>query len=687
MKTKVWKKWDRKKFIAWCNRFGVPLQALGVCALYFVIEWMSRHSFRQAWEYMTGSPLIFLYNALLIFMTTSIAFLFRRRTAVRVITFLFWFVLGVINGIILSKRVTPFTGQDMKLLTDAKKIVANYMSVWQLVLIIIGLAAAIIYAIWLFVKGPRYEGKRKISVDISIVAVSVGLFVASTFLALNTRLISSYFRNLANAYKTYGYPYCLSVTIFDTGMDQPEKYSKEMVDYIQEDEEDLPETTDEATKTNVIFLQLESFFDPTTVNFLKFSEDPIPYWHELQKEYSSGMLKVPVVGAGTVNTEFEVITGMSLQYFGAGEYPYKTILKDHTCESIPYDLLSLGYHTHAIHNNEANFYSRRSVYANLGFQTFTSEEYMPDISDVTETGWVKDHILTDEIMKALNSTEGADYVYTVSVQAHGDYPTEPTVENPKITVTGAENREKNNNSWEYYIEQINEMDEFVHELTETLSDYDEPVVLVMFGDHLPTMGLREYDVKGWDLMKTPYIIWDNMGLEKKNETLSACQLGAEVLDRIGIHEGTMMRFHQAERGKRYYQNNLEIMQYDILYGDKFVYGGESPFEPINLQMGVEEIKITGIKKVGATSSSNTGENTGGEEGYTYTIYGENFTASSKVEINGEKVDTIFVSPNALMIQNQNIQGLDKIDIAQQSDSSTARILTRTEPVTALYYLQ
>lgn len=191
------------------------------------------------------------------------------------------------------------------------------------------------------------------------------------------------------------------------------------------------------TDVNILFLQLETFIDPTEVNFLSFSEDPIPNFRKLSEEYSSGYYKVPAVGAGTANTEFESITGMSLHYFGAGEYPYKTILKETTCESAAYDLKKLGYSTHAIHNNEANFYGRRTVFSRLGFDTFTSEEYMPDISDTTPMGWVKDHILTDEIFKAMESTEGPDYVYTISVQGHGDYPTEPVLSDPEIKVTGA----------------------------------------------------------------------------------------------------------------------------------------------------------------------------------------------------------------------------------------------------------
>ena len=48
------------------------------------------------------------------------------------------------------------------------------------------------------------------------------------------------------------------------------------------------------------------------------------------------ILTVPVVGAGTANTEFEVLTGMSSRFFGPGEYPFQTCLKDQTVESVAY---------------------------------------------------------------------------------------------------------------------------------------------------------------------------------------------------------------------------------------------------------------------------------------------------------------------------------------------------------------
>ena len=159
-------------------------------------------------------------------------------------------------------------------------------------------------------------------------------FAGTTKLALEKRVLSNYFGNIAFAYEDYGYPYCLATTLFNTGISCPREYSEETIAKIEESENKLPETTE--NRPNIIFLQLESFFDPTLVNYLQFSEDPIPNFRRLMSEYSSGYYRVPSVGAGTANTEFESITGMNLRYFGPGEYPYKSILKEKTCESAPY---------------------------------------------------------------------------------------------------------------------------------------------------------------------------------------------------------------------------------------------------------------------------------------------------------------------------------------------------------------
>ncbi|MGI6006591.1 MAG: sulfatase-like hydrolase/transferase [Ruminococcus sp.] len=655
---------NRGKVVQICNWFSLPLQFLGVCLLYLIMEAICRHSFYDAVSYMLDSRLVFLYNAFLIFVTTTLVYLTRRRIFARTLIFAIWLILGIINGVVLACRVTPFTGPDLKLVTESLRILNKYLSVGMVVVVIILFILLIAGLVFLAVKAPKYKGKMYYRLNIPLVIVAAASFLLVTNLALKERVLSSYFGNIAFAYEDYGFPYCLGTTFFNTGIDCPNGYGEELMQKIVRSTQTNEKTELPEEPVNIVFLQLESFFDPELVEFLKLSEDPIPNFRKLMKEYTSGYFRVPSVGAGTANTEFETITGMSLHYFGPGEYPYKSVLQDKTCESVPYVLKGLGYSTHAIHNNEANFYSRRKVFANLGFQTFTSEEYMPDISDTTPTDWVKDYILTDEIMKCLEATEGPDYVYTISVQGHGDYPTEPVLDDPEITVTGAENREKNNYSWEYYVNQLKEMDDFIQELVDTLEDYDEPVVLVMYGDHLPTMGLTAEDVENRYLFQTQYVMWDNMGLEKDDVNLASYQIGAEVLDRIGIHDGTVISYHQTRKGTKNYQVDLEALQYDILYGEQYVYQGQDPFMKTDLQLGVVPITFTGVNRM-----------TDG----TYYISGTNFTASSKLEINRELVeDTIYISPTLLMVRDVVLEDGDSLTVAQQSNSSTHRVLSRTD---------
>ena len=350
------------------NKYSLIFHALWAMVLEFMIESFSRHSCREGFLFMTESPLVFLYNSFLIFMTFMIVYLFRRRMFLRIGLSAIWIYGGYMNGTVLSNRVTPFTAQDIKLLEDLADILDKYMSPDKLLMNVLMVVGALVALILFWSKGPKYQGKiHHIRNLIGFLAV-IAIFSGTTKLALENRVISSYFGNIAFAYNDYGFPYCFSCTLVGTGMDKPYGYGKESIEELTQWEEEIPEEL-----PNIIFVQLESFFDVTTVEYLEFSEDPIPYFRYLMENYSSGAFKVPSVGAGTANTEFETISGMNMRYFGPGEYPHKTILKKTTCDSIPYTLKDIGYSTHAIHNNKATFYSRVEVFPNLGFYTFTSK--------------------------------------------------------------------------------------------------------------------------------------------------------------------------------------------------------------------------------------------------------------------------------------------------------------------------
>ncbi len=140
-----------------------------------------------------------------------------------------------------------------------------------------------------------------------------------------------------------------------------------------------------------------------TIIGAEYSEDPTPNFNRLSREFSSGELYVPSIGGGTANVEFEMLSGLNLDFFGAGEYPYSTVLQDTTCETIAYNLREQGYATTAMHNHTGTFYDRNEIYPRLGFEHFVSQEYMPYVT-YTEVGWAEDVILVDEILKALEAT-------------------------------------------------------------------------------------------------------------------------------------------------------------------------------------------------------------------------------------------------------------------------------------------
>ncbi len=654
MKPETRAKWE--KVIAFMNRFSILFHALLSCFLVFIIEVISRRSLSSAITFIGGHTLAYLYNSLIIFVSLSLVYFFRRRALARVIIGGLWLFLGIINGCILAQRVTPFGYTDLKMVTDLLTMQnTNYFTAGQALLAVIGVLAFIGFCVWLWAKGPKFQGKTNKLLTFVFVASCFIWVPITTEAAQNQDIIASYFANIAQGYENYGFVYGFSSSVVDRGMSKPEDYSKETIENIEASVQTEPTSVSQEDMPNVVVVLLESFIDPSEVNFLECSEDPIPNFHNLESNYSSGYMTVPVVGAGTANTEFEVLTGMSLQYFGTGEYPYKTILKQTDCESIASDLSKLGYGTHVVHNNGGNFYSRANAFSMMGFDTFTSKELM-NITEYTPLGsWPTDDILIDETIKAMDATpDQQDLVYTITVQGHGDYPTEKVIENPEITVSGAED-EATNNQWEYYINEIHEVDKFIGNLTQALAERDEDTILVLWGDHLPTLGLSEEDMATGDIFKTKYVTWNNFGMAKEDADLTSYQLLAHLTGQLGIHEGTIFRFHQSQSASETYLRDLENLQYDLLYGNRYAYHGEEPYPASDLVMGIDEVTI-----------KRTWMSTDGK----LMVYGEHFTPWSKVFINGDKVSTTYVSGNYLKINADKLEEGDILVVNQMGSSNT-----------------
>lgn len=621
-----------------------------------VIESLNRKSLIAGVEYMVGSPLLFCFNTLIILLTLSFALFFKREIFVFVSVSAVWLLFGIANYIILHFRVTPFSAVDFTLIKSAISVSGHYFSMLNIAMAALAMCLVTFCLACLYRKAPYHKHRNLRSVVISFVSVAVItvliVFIRSS--SSSVQALSTNYTNISEAYENYGFVYCFTNSLLDTGIAKPDNYSKEAVMAVTDSLEEKESTVKDNSKPNIIFIQLESFFNTSYVKGLKCSKDPLPVFHSLQKDYTSGLLTVPTVGAGTVNTEFEVLTGIRQHDFGVCEYPYKTILKSTTSESICHDLAKLGYKSHGVHNNDATFYGRNIVFSSLGFDTFTSMEYMNGITE-NDNGWANDDILVDEIIKTLDSTKGPDFTFGITVQSHGKYDVVTDKKYP-LSVSGAP--EGMEGQYTYYVNQIAEVDAMTGRLVEELGKRDEKTLLVLYGDHLPSLELGADELVNGDLYQTQYVTWNNFGLEKQDKDLTSYQLYPYILDLAGIHEGMVTRYHQQTDWEQPgYTEGLKMLAYDLLYGEKYAYNGSNPFVNSELQMGTGKISVKDVEEIkdiskiaDITNNINNTELAGIEKAYLVT--GTGFTTYAQVYFDGSSLDTFWIDDKHLLVTEE-----------------------------------
>lgn len=652
------KQWSRENY-----RILLPYFVFSVL-LNGVIELLARRSLFDTLSFCIGKPWVFLYGAFLIFTVLSFSLLFPKRRFWFFLLAAVWLGLAVTDFILLTFRSMPLTASDIWLMAFVRDIFEKYLSRVELFFLILGIAALLGLIFFFWARARKFPCIPCVSV-VTILLSCLSLFaLTELFVRIDVLDETNAFTSLPRAYHENGFVYCFSASLVTGGVDEPEEYSPHTVEEIINTQRDLP-----LTKTNfpnLIFVQLESFFDANYLKDLQLSENPVPNFELLKEKYPSGLLSVPCVGAGTANTEFEVLTGMNLSHFGVGEYPYMTVVDANALESVAFSLARLGYATHAVHNNNATFYDRHIVYANLGFQTFTPLEYMSDVQ-YNPRGWADDSVLTGEISKALAATEERDFVFAVSVQPHGKYPSEPL---PGAQIIDAEGMmdEERKNGLEYYLFQLKECDAFIAELTQALRDFDEPTVVVFYGDHLPSFNFQQEELSYGSAQTTEYVIWSNFPLaENAKRDLQTYQLGAYVMDLCGIHEGAVFRLHQsydyADDNNEPYQQALEVLEYDILSGEQYYAENGATPQLTDMRFDVEEVCVTAL--------------TQGED--TLRVTGEHFTPYSVVFVNDTCYETTYLSETALLVEGLVLAPEDAVTVAQVSAANALEILSMSKP--------
>ena len=325
----------------------------------------------------------------------------------------------------------------------------------------------------------------------------------------------------------------------------------------------------------------------------------------------------------------------------------------------------MSYETSVIHNNNASFYDRDHVFSNLGFDNFITIENM-NVRSKNEAGWAKDAILTQYIIDTLEKTSSKDLIYAISVQGHGDYPSD-SQEDAAIQVTGEGFSESYLNQLTYYVNQTREMDDFLKDLLSILSEYDEDTMVIAYGDHLPGMDFENEDLECGNKYETPYFIWDNFGYNKENKekesgNLRAYKLASKVLAEVNIKNGVLNQYHQTMADSKNYKKNLKLLEYDMLYGADFIRTGLEDLRPTEICFSLNPVKVKSIKL----------------NGKKYLLLGENFNEFSRVYVNGILVNSTVKSNQVLEISAGSVKEGDEITVHQVSKTNENITLNQSD---------
>jgi phosphoglycerol transferase MdoB-like AlkP superfamily enzyme len=290
---------------------------------------------------------------------------------------------------------------------------------------------------------------------------------------------------------------------------------------------------------DIVVIQSESFFDPTILHGYE-NSNFAPNLRRLSAHGISGRLHVPTFGGGTIRTEFEVLTGLSLRYFDNLQFPYLQ-MSHKSVPSLVRTLNAQGYDTMALHGNDPAFWNRTSAFKALGFTRFVSQSSFP--ANAAKDGmYMADSAMTDEIMAQLKDSGPPQFIFAISIEAHGPYDVEPVhvAERDAIPVpdgiTGKDKKEL-----QTYLYHLRHADAELGRLTNWLAQRKRPSLVLFYGDHLPALS-NSYQIAGfvdggdmlsqagtWLLVDPHY-----QGQPTKMDT-AAWLLPGKLLEQAGIH--------------------------------------------------------------------------------------------------------------------------------------------------------
>ncbi len=265
---------------------------------------------------------------------------------------------------------------------------------------------------------------------------------------------------------------------------------------------------------NVVLVLSESFSDPTTLNGFELAQDPIPKTRELMEAGSAGTMMAQLLGGGTANMEFEMLTGQSIGLFAPQlSSPYQMLVPEYDQYPSAVGWFEAQGHTPvAVHPYITTFYKRDQVYEVFGFDQFVHDTSMTEQDRIDDNEFISDQSAFDEVRRQINESSSPLLVNLVTMQNH--IPVDGNYTDP-IGVTGVDEAEADRIG--NYARGLAHTDDALADFLAKLKQSDEKTVVVFYGDHMPGIYGSEVLDQNPDLgmYTTPFFLWSSEGTPRK----------------------------------------------------------------------------------------------------------------------------------------------------------------------------
>lgn len=532
------------------------------------------------------SVLLILLNFLpILLLLLFFLFLTKRPWLAFLISSFCIFLIGIVNRTKLVYRDDVLKFEDIVLFKEALIMTSRY-KVIILRSTVICFICCIIATIILKKIYKKLDIKNKYSIMLSIILVFISVGVYSTYYTKediynsvgDVTDINVWIATRQSQIRGLIYPLIYSVKEFS--YQAPEGYNEKeakniLSKYSYSDIED-------EQKVNIIAVMLEAYNDFSKFDSIPFTRDVYAKFHEIQKKSISGSLVVDIFGGGTVTTEREFLTGFKhLPSFRKTTYSYATYFKEQ------------GYLTEAMHPIYGAFYNRNTINHNLGFDEYYNyDNYFSNIN----SSFLGDIEFFDYIIDGLKSAnaKGNKYFnFSVTYQNHGPY-SDSAVQVDYIKKDGIS--DSTYNMFNRYVDGLMFTNMALYNLVNFLDNYDEPTILIFFGDHNPYLGENNYvykelginldfnSVEGFlNYYTVPYVIHANDAAKKVfnkdfvgiGPTISPIFLMNELFDYLG-YDGNEYAKYMSEL-----KSQVDVItEYYYKSDDKYILAKDSDLQDL-----------------------------------------------------------------------------------------------------------